>query len=124
MEFRAATSDPLVDWITHYTGRMDLADVEWWGYTYQGLPFYMTPGYDFSYTSGLTIQRFVEPSNPMMLKALDEGTIGPAYWEPEYLDIPVPGCVNVRDVIERHKRMKALEAADKAAAAVMKAGAA
>lgn len=83
--------DKLVDWILHHVGRFDLADLEWWGYTYPGQPPYM--GDAGNCRSGLTIQRFVEPPDPWTKKALDEGRLGPAYGPPEDLDIPERGIV-------------------------------
>lgn len=75
----------LIDWILYYVGRHNQAGLEWWGYTYRGLPDYMVS--DWDYSSGLTIQRFVVPDSKWTQELLDEGKIGPAYGKVEQLEI-------------------------------------
>lgn len=81
----------LVEWILHYTGRFDFDGIEWWGYTYTGLPAYMDGRYDWS--SGLTIQRYIEPESATVRAAQAEGRMGWAYDKPDSLPIPEPGVV-------------------------------
>lgn len=83
----------LVDWICHYVGRMDMAELEWWGYTYYGQPAYMQTNADDRYRSGLTIQHFVEPADAFTRTMLDDGRLGPAYGKPHVLEIPEKGVV-------------------------------
>lgn len=83
----------LVDWICHYVGRMDMAGLEWWGYTYPGQPSYMQSNADDRYRSGLTIQRFVEPTDRTTAELLERGVIGPHYDGPVVLPIPERGYV-------------------------------
>lgn len=76
----------LTDWILYHVGRMDLADLEWWGYIYSSRPDYM--GEDLlRYTSGLTIQRHVPTSYSSELCQ----SFGP----PLDLDIPEKGIVRI-----------------------------
>ncbi len=86
--------EKLVGWICHHVGRMDLDGLEWWGFTYPGQPAYMGTGtIARAHDSGLTIQRFIAPTDSWVVKAVAEGRIGPAYGEPEWLDIPERGVV-------------------------------
>jgi hypothetical protein len=88
-----------INWILHHLGRLDLADLEWWGFTYPGQPPYMGGTRDRTgLSSGLTIQRFVPPSHPWTLQSLDEGRIGPVYGEPEDLEIPERGHYRIERV--------------------------
>ncbi len=81
----------LLGWVLHYTGRFDLTGIEWWGFTYTGLPSYMDGRYDWS--SGLTIQHYVEPTDKLTRDAQAEGRVGCAYGKPETLEIPESGVV-------------------------------
>lgn len=76
----------LVEWILHHVGRIDLTELEWWGYTYSGRPSYM--GDDpLRYASGLTIQRVV----PRRFEWQTYAEFG----APIDLDIPERGIVRV-----------------------------
>lgn len=83
----------LFNWILHYVGRLDLSELEWFGYTYSGQPNYMQLDRTNIYTSGLTIQYFVEPKDNFMKRLLDEGKIGLDYGTPSNLLIPDKGYV-------------------------------
>ena len=83
-------NERLVEWILHHVGRMNSEGLEWWGFTYGGQPPYMGTR-DLS--SGLTIQRYVEPPDRWTKAAVDEGRIGPCYGPPTPLEIPEQGVV-------------------------------
>jgi hypothetical protein len=85
----------LVDWICHHIGRMSFEGLEWWGYTYPGLPPYMDTG-KRTYESGLTIQRFVPPCDSFTLRMLNEGRLAPGYGPPVDLAIPATGQIQTR----------------------------
>jgi hypothetical protein len=81
----------LVNWILHHVGRIDLEDLEWWGYTYGGQPSYMLARSNEGLSSGLTIQRYVAPPSDLI-------EWGEGFGPPEHLEIPEKGIIQPRYV--------------------------
>lgn len=90
-----STPDRLLDWILHHIGRRDFDGLVWWGMTYPGQPIYMSARENW-YTSGLTIQKYVEPRDKFTAELVERGTLGHAYGLPDDLEIPEKGAVQVR----------------------------
>ena len=82
----------LVAWICHHVGRLDMADLEWWGFTYPGQPSYMG-GRRGAYESGLTIQRYVPETDTFLARGVEEGRYPLRYGPPEPLEIPERGII-------------------------------
>lgn len=85
----------VLDWILYHIGRRDFDGLVWWGMTYPGQPIYMASREGF-YTSGLTIQKYVEPRDKFAAELVERGTLGHAYGKPDDLEIPEKGIVQVR----------------------------